>query len=112
MPLPNAWALTRTRNWLRELIKDYPYPGLPGINFLNYLGNVCREESSMQCIQLFGSQGVPTQIAGHPAHSLSRTAEKGALHKFLPGTSQGRIRDIPTCASLMSQEYPAQNLYL
>ena len=33
MPLPNAWALTR--NWLRELIKDYPYPGLPGINFLN-----------------------------------------------------------------------------
>ena len=33
---PNAWALTQiTRNRLRELIKDYPYPGLPGINFLN-----------------------------------------------------------------------------
>ena len=32
MPLPNAWVLTRiARNWLRELIKDYPYPGLPGI---------------------------------------------------------------------------------
>ena len=36
MPPPNAWALTQiTRNRLRELIKDYPYPGLPGINFLN-----------------------------------------------------------------------------
>ena len=36
MPLPNARALTRiARNWLRELIEDYPYPGLPGINFLN-----------------------------------------------------------------------------
>ena len=32
MPLPNAWALTRiARNWLRELIKDYPYGALPGV---------------------------------------------------------------------------------
>ena len=38
-------------------------------------------------------------------HSLSKTTEKGHLHKVF-------VRDIPTSGSGMSQEYPAQKLYL
>ena len=40
-------------------------------------------------IILPGSRDVPTQIPGHPGHSLSETTEKGHLHKVF-------IRDIPT----------------
>ena len=50
----------------------------------------------------------PTQIAGHPGHSLTKTTEEGALHKVLvrdiPGRGQGNI---PMSWSLMSQDYPA-----
>ena len=47
----------------------------------------------------------PPKSRGHPGHSLSKTTEKGALHKVF-------VQDIPTSGSLMSQEYPAQNLCL
>ena len=55
------------------------------------------------CIKFFQIRDVPTQIPGHPGHSLSKTTEKGHLHK-------GFVRDMPTSGSLMSQEYPAQTL--
>ena len=57
------------------------------------------------CIKFFQIQDVPTQIPGHPGHSLSKTTDKGHLHKVF-------VRDIPTSGSRMSQEYPAQNLYV
>ena len=57
------------------------------------------------CIKFFQIRDVPTQIPGHPGHSLSKTTEKGPLHKVF-------VRDIPTSGSRMSQEYPAQKLYL
>ena len=57
------------------------------------------------CIKFFQIRDVPTQIPGHPGHSLSKTTEKGHLHKVF-------VRDIPTSGSRMSQEYPAQKLYV
>ena len=33
----------------------------------------------LSCIKFFWSRDVPTQIAGHPGHFLSKTTEKGAL---------------------------------
>ena len=47
--------------------------------------------------------GTPTQIAGHPSDSLSKTTEKGALHKVfvrnVPGRGQGYpdvwVPDVP-----------------
>ena len=33
------------------------------------------------CIEFFWSRDVPTQIAGHPGHYLSKTTEKRTLHK-------------------------------
>ena len=57
------------------------------------------------CIKFFHIQEVPTQIPGHPGHSLSKTTEKGHLHKV-------SVRDIPMSGSVMSQEYPAQTLFL
>ena len=58
------------------------------------------------------SRDVPNQIAGHPIHYLSKTTKKAPCIEFLFGTSRAGVRDIPTCGSLMSQEYPAQKLYL
>ena len=57
------------------------------------------------CINFFQIRDVPTQISGHPGHSVSKTTEKGRLHKVF-------VRDIPTSGPLMSQEYPAQKLYV
>ena len=57
------------------------------------------------CIKFFQIRDVPTQILGHPGHSLSKTTGKGHLHKVF-------VRDIPTSGSRMSQEYPAQKLYV
>ena len=56
----------------------------------------------LSCIKFFQIRDVPTQIPAHPGHSLSKTTEKGHLHKVF-------VRDIPTSGSRMSQEYPAQN---
>ena len=55
------------------------------------------------CIKFFQIRDVPTQIPGHPGHSLSKTTEKGHLHRVF-------VRDIPTSGSRMSQEYPARKL--
>ena len=57
------------------------------------------------CIKFFQIRDVPTQIPGHPGHSLSKTTEKGHLHKVF-------VRDIPTSGSRMSQEHPSQTLYV
>ena len=57
------------------------------------------------CIKFFQIRDVPTQNPGHPGHSLSKTTQKGTLHKVF-------VRDIPTSGSRMSQEYPAQKLYV
>ena len=57
------------------------------------------------CIKFFQIWDVPTQIPGHPGHSVSKTTEKGQLHKVF-------VRDVPTSGSRMSQEYPAQKLYV
>ena len=70
--------------------------------------NVNKEQkisSKFSCIKFFQIWDVPTQIPGHPIHSLSKTTAKGHLHQVF-------VRDIPTSGSLMSQEYPAQKLYL
>ena len=48
------------------------------------------------CIKFF-------HVPGHPGHSVSKTTEKGQLHKVF-------VRDIPTSGPRMSQEYPAQTL--
>ena len=57
------------------------------------------------CIKFFQIWDVPTQIPGHPCHSLFKTTEKVHLHKVF-------VRDIPTSGSRMSQENPAQKLYV
>ena len=44
------------------------------------------------CIKFFQIWDVPTQIPGHPGHSLSKTTEKSHLHKVF-------VRDIPTSGS-------------
>ena len=59
----------------------------------------------ISCLKFFHIRDVPTQIPGRPGHSLSKTTEKGHLHKVF-------VRDIPTSGSRMSQEYPAQKLYV
>ena len=64
-----------------------------------------KSAQSFFCIKFFQIRDVPTQIPGHPGHSLSKTTEKGHLHKVF-------VRDIPTSGSRMSQEYPAQKLYV
>ena len=57
------------------------------------------------CIKFLQIRDIPTQIPGYPGHPLSKTTEKGHLHKVF-------VRDIPTSGSLMSQEYPAQTFYV
>ena len=47
-------------------------------------------------LKFFQIWDVPTRIPGHPGHSLSKTTEKGHLHKVF-------VRDIPMPGSLMSQ---------
>ena len=44
----------------------------------------------------FQIRDVPTQIPGHPGHSLSKTTEKGHMHKVF-------VWDIPTSGPLISQ---------
>ena len=61
---------------------------------------VKRKISTIGC-----EKSAQSQIAGRPGHSLSKTTEKGHLHKVF-------VRDIPTSGSRMSQEYPAQKLYV
>ena len=46
----------------------------------------------LSCIKFLQIRDVPTQIPGHPGHSLSKTTEKGHLHKVF-------FRDIPTSGS-------------
>ena len=69
------------------------------------LHRVRKISPKFSCIKFFQIRDVPTQIPGHPGHSLSKTTEKGHLHKVF-------VRDIPTSGSRMSQEYPAQKLYV
>ena len=65
-----------------------------------FLGNTCaglksRERKispNFSCIKFLQIRDVPTQIPGHPGHSLSKTTEKGHLHKVF-------VRDIPTSGS-------------
>ena len=57
------------------------------------------------CIKFFQIRDVPTQIPGHPGHSVCKTTEKGHLHKVF-------VRDVPTSGSRMSQEYPVRKLYV
>ena len=40
------------------------------------------------CIKFFQIRDVPTQILGHPGHSLSKTTEKATCIKFLSGISR------------------------
>ena len=68
-------------------------------------GRVRKISPKFSCIKFFQIRDVPTQIAGHPGHSLSKATEKGHLHKVF-------VRDIPTSGSGMSQEYPAQKLFM
>ena len=56
-----------------------------------FIGN--RKEFA--CMKFFWSWDVPIQIAGHPGHSVSKTTEKGASHKFWSWTSQGRGQGHP-----------------
>ena len=42
---------------------------------------------NFSCIKFFQIRDVPTQIPGHPGHSLSETTEEGQLHKVF-------VRDI------------------
>ena len=49
------------------------------------------------CIKFFQIWDVPTRIPGHPGHSVSKTTEKGHLHKVF-------VWDIPTSGSWMSQD--------
>ena len=58
------------------------------------------------CIEFRHFRDVPTQSPGHPCHFLSKTTEKGHLHKVF-------VRNIPTFFSGMSQDYPCpKNLCL
>ena len=57
----------------------------------------------------FRSLDILTQITGHPGYYLQK---KAPCMNFLSGTSRAGFRDIPTYGSLMSQEYPAQKIYL
>ena len=74
-------------------------------HFERPLYRVRKISPKFSCIKFFQIRDVPTQIPGHPGHSLSKTTEKGHLHKVF-------VRDIPTSGSRMSQEYPAQKLYV
>ena len=47
-----------------------------------------------------------------PPITCLKRQKKAPCIKVLSGTSRARVRDIPTCGSLMSQEYPARKLYL
>ena len=50
---------------------------------------VRKNSPKFSCIKFFQIRDVPTQIPGHPGHSLSKTTEKGHLHRVF-------VRDIPT----------------
>ena len=76
---------------------------ISGREFL--MNRVRKISPKFSCIKFFQIRDVPTQIPGHSGHSLSKTTEKGHLHKVF-------VRDIPTSGSRMSQEYPAQKLYV
>ena len=54
------------------------------------------------CIKFFQIRDVPTQNPGHPGHSLSKTTEKGHLHKVF-------VRDIPTSGSGCPRNIPPKN---
>ena len=58
------------------------------------------------------SRDVPTQTTGHRGHSVSKTTEKGALHKVFPGHPRAGVMDILMSGSLMCQGHPAQTLCL
>ena len=48
------------------------------------------------CIKLFQIRDVPTQIPRHPSHSLSKTTEKGHLHKvFVRDILTSGVPDVP-----------------
>ena len=67
--------------------------------------NRVRKISPMFSLQkVFPNPGRPDPNRGTSWPPLSKTPEKGHLHRVF-------VRDIPTSGSRMSQEYPAQKLY-
>ena len=78
---------------------------LSGVFCWRKINKLRKISPKFSCIKFFQIRDVPTQIPGHPGHSLSKIREKGPLHKVF-------VRDIPTSGSRMSQEYPAQKLYV
>ena len=78
---------------------------IPIANLRSQSNGVRKISPEFSFIKFFQIRDVPTHILGHPGHSLSKTPEKGQLHKDF-------VRDIPTSGSRMSQEYPAQKLYV
>ena len=103
---PATRPLSFTVQVLAYLHFDYEVPKLllVGSQSGTTTSNRVRKISpKFSCIRFFQMRDVPTQIPGHPGNSLSKTTEKGHLHKVF-------VRDIPTSGSRMSQEYPAQKL--
>ena len=89
-----------------DLVTPSNCPEKSLVLFMRFFGFVSRKISpTFSCIKFLQIRDVPTQISGHPGDSLSKTTEKGHLHKV-------SVRDIPTSGSLMSQEHPAQELYV
>ena len=89
---------------IRENPGDHNGPRWSHFGTAIQIGNE-KSAQSFLAYKFFQIRDVPTQIPGHPSHSLSKTTEKGNLHKVF-------VRDIPTSGSRMSQEYPAQKLYV
>ena len=59
------------------------------VKFRKWPQNRVRKISpKLSCVKFFQIRDIPTQIPGHPGHSLSKTTEKGRLHKVF-------VRDVP-----------------
>ena len=62
-------------------------------------GPFCLLPTKFSCIKFFQIRDVPTQIPGHPGHSLSKTTKRATCIKFLSGISRrlgpGCPRNIP-----------------
>ena len=97
---PKSWAGTSarmTRRCLRDILpQNFPL-------WAAFLGYAKSDQSFLH--KVFPNPGRPDPNPGHPDHSLSKTTEKDQLHKVF-------VWDIPTSGSWMSQEYPAQKLYV
>ena len=89
-----------------RILDTHPVPGQPPKFVYVYVFLLRERKSSpkFSCMK-FPNPGRPGPNPGHAGHSLSKTTAKGHLHKVV-------VRDILTSWSLMSQECPAQKLYL